>query len=497
MTVLKLFNSEWITFSIFFFTIIAFVGISDLLLKKLKISTNSSRRFVHILVGVLVSISPFLFQSPLPPSVLAITFILLNAIGLKKDMMKGMHSIERISYGTVFFPITYLVLILLYWHHDPTILIIGMLIMTFADPLGSVVGELFNTKKFIFWKDQKSIAGSFTVFLTSFLLSSGGFYLYRLIDDKPIPGILSLFIIGVVVGIVAVLGEAISNAGTDNLSLPLLSAFMLDLVSELPLHRQVIVLFWVIFTVIFAILAFKAGLLNESGTAGAMLMGCVIFSVGGFSWFLPMVVFFVLSSLLSKFGKKKNEKLNQVVQKGHKRDIIQVYANAGVAMVCAILYFYFKFDVLYIMYLGSLAAATADTWATEIGVLSKSDPRHIIKFSKVPSGSSGAISFVGTFGALIGASVLAMTSFSSQIEISVYIFGLIVFAGFFGSIVDSILGATVQAQYQCTKCKKITEKLIHCEVYVTTQIKGKKWIDNDFVNLCCTASGAIFIYILF
>ena len=66
----------------------------------------------------------------------------------------------------------------------------------------------------------------------------------------------------------------------------------------------------------------------------------------------------------------------------------------------------------------------------------------------------------------------------------------VVLAGFIGSFVDSLLGATIQAQYKCNVCSKITEKVFHCGE-VTDLIHGKVWINNDFVNFVCTTSGAL------
>ena len=72
------------------------------------------------------------------------------------------------------------------------------------------------------------------------------------------------------------------------------------------------------------------------------------------------------------------------------------------------------------------------------------------------------------------------------------IFIIIIIAGVGGALVDSLLGATIQAQYKCPNCNKITEKLVHCENHHTVLIKGIRWINNDFVNFICTASGALF-----
>ncbi|MDO9547731.1 MAG: hypothetical protein Q7J65_02045 [Candidatus Marinimicrobia bacterium] len=140
MPVYQLFSNEWISFGIFLAIILGFVSFSEILRKSFKMSGENTRQFVHVGVGLLVTCSPFLFVSPLQPAVLATIFIVLNAVAIKGDQLKGMHSTERFSLGTVFFPLSFLVLILLYWKSSPAILIIGMLIMALSDPLSSIVG---------------------------------------------------------------------------------------------------------------------------------------------------------------------------------------------------------------------------------------------------------------------------------------------------------------------------------------------------------------------
>jgi len=68
-------------------------------------------------------------------------------------------------------------------------------------------------------------------------------------------------------------------------------------------------------------------------------------------------------------------------------------------------------------------------------------------------------------------------------------------AGISGSMVDSLLGATIQAQYQCPECQKITERKMHCQQQITRQISGKAWMNNDWVNMLCSVSGVLFLWI--
>lgn len=493
------FSSDWITFFLFFIIILGFVELCEVIRKHFKISgEHNMRQIVHVGVGLMAILSPFLFQSATQPSVLAIISIVLNAVSLRAGKMKGMHTTERISYGTVFFPVSFLILILIYWKTNPVILIIGMLIMTISDPLASIVGKSGKkSTEFRLWQDTKSIRGSATVFITTFLISTVILSLVQNIAGYTVPSTLSLIVMGTTIAIMATLSDAISYAGSDYLTLPLLSALILDVIQKLTLAGQFMLLGWVLFSFFLTFAAFKLKALTLGGAAGAMLLGSLVFSIGGVYWVIPMATFFVLSSMLSKIGKIKKTILKGMVEKGSNRDILQVYANGGISFVIAILYFYTSQSIFFLMFLGSLAAATADTWGTEIGILSRKLPRNILNFSKVEPGTSGGITLLGTSGLFVGAGILTLSGIFSLNGSIGGIFLIISVAGIFGAFIDSILGATVQAQYRCPNCQKTTEKLIHCGKYPTDLISGYRWIDNDVVNLICTTSGALFVWIFY
>jgi len=494
----QIFSNEWISFGVFLAVILGFVAFSEVLRKTFNIAGENTRQFVHIGVGVLVTCSPFLFVSAIQPAALAALFVVLNAVALKKDHMKGMHTTTRFSLGTIFFPLSFLILIALYWYSNPTIMIVGMLIMTFSDPLASIIGNRNKTSfQFTLWKDRKSLAGSTVVFISSLAIVYIAVpILYSILNKPPIP-ISSLLLTGFAVALVALLGEAISSAGSDNLSLPFFSALMLDIMLGSGLTQQITVVGWMAFSFLLATLAYRLKALTLGGTAGAMLLGSFVFSIGGIYWVIPMATFFLLSSILSKIGRLKRTILKGMVEKGSQRDILQVYANGGVSLIIAILYYFTGSDLLYLMFLGSLAAATADTWGTEIGTFSKTEPRHILTFNKVPAGTSGGITALGTSGFFMGAGILTLSGIFPISGSIIHLFIIVAISGILGALLDSVIGATLQAQYLCPKCQKTTEKLIHCVNNPTTLISGVRWIDNDVVNLACTTSGALFVLLFY
>lgn len=325
MPIIIPFSSEWITFACFLGLILGIVGLSEVLRRSSRLTGEQTRRFVHIGVGIFVIFSPLFFKSALQPALLALIFILLNAVALKAGQMKGMHTTERRSYGTVFFPLTFLILIAMYWYSDPVILMLGMMVMTLADPLASIVGmKVKKPRQFTFWKDPKSVQGSLVVFITTFIIITAFLPLFRWLDGTPIPNWQSLIVMALTVGVVATLAEAISSAGSDNLSLPLSAALMIDVMQSLTFQGQIAVMGWVLFSFLLAYTAYRLKALTAGGAAGAMFLGSVVFSIGGINWVIPMATFFVLSSILSKLGKAHKSQLAIMQEKGSNRDLIQV-----------------------------------------------------------------------------------------------------------------------------------------------------------------------------
>ena len=108
-----------------------------------------------------------------------------------------------------------------------------------------------------------------------------------------------------------------------------------------------------------------------------------------------------------------------------------------------------------------MASANSDTWASEIGTLSKNKPIYIRTFKRIEKGTSGAVSLLGAIAALLGSlliSLLAIGFFNWSFH-----FFIIFIFGFLGNVIDTIIGAFYQQVYVCSKCGIETEKKIHCE----------------------------------
>lgn len=247
-----------------------------------------------------------------------------------------------------------------------------------------------------------------------------------------------------------------------------------------------------------ALVARRRRSLSRSGAAGTIVVGTTIFSMGGWSWGLALIYFFVSSTLFSHY--REHEKARTAADKfskGSERDIGQVAANGGLATLLALAYGLTGSPLLKKMlqasFIGALATATADTWATELGVLSKQKPRLITTDKPVVPGTSGGITLLGIAAAAMGAFSLGavfwgLRSFRRSLVTLPFVALL---SGLAGSLFDSLLGATVQAMYYCPVCEKETERRTHSCGTRTTPLRGVPWIDNDVVNFVATAFGGI------
>ena len=253
-----------------------------------------------------------------------------------------------------------------------------------------------------------------------------------------------------------------------------------------------------VFSALVSTLAYRFKLLTSDGAAAAFLLGAIIFGTGGVGFALPLLFFFLSSSLLSRYKSRTKVKYRDVFEKTGARDKNQVLANGIFAGILSFIYFLFPAPSVYFAYLACLATVNADTWGTEIGILSKTQPISLRGFKRVSPGSSGGVSLIGTASSLFGSFFLVLSGFLpgvSPITFKLELFLIIVIAGFSGSFIDSLLGAFLQAQYLCPICNKSIERKTHCN-FDTTRVSGISWLNNDWVNFFSSISGIVLFFLL-
>jgi uncharacterized protein (TIGR00297 family) len=484
-------STEWITFGLIFCGLGLFIAVAEVLRSRFNGSPEITRKLVHIATGVLICFTPQLFVSGIPPMLLASAFMIINFTAVRMGLLKGIHGTNRVSFGTVYYPFSFFILILLSWEKAPAYLSISMLILAFADAAAAIVGENLKAPHvYYLTSDKKSIEGSATMFIVTWLVAYVGMNMFLPPETVML---LPASVLALAIAAFVTAWEAISSQGVDNLTIPLSAGFVLDYcLTPLPHHHPVQFLYGIIFGIAIAAVSHRFRLLSASGAVATYLLAAIIFGIGGWLWTMPILVFFIASSLLSRIGGNKKSMYEALYEKSSMRDAGQVAANGGIAAVFVLIWYMFpSMVIVYIGYVGAIAAATADTWGTELGTLAGGNPRSIVSFKEVEKGTSGGVSLAGLAGGALGALCIAGSAliFSEPKSIG-SLAAVTVAAGIIGSLTDSILGATVQAQYQCASCKKLTERVQHC-TSPTTHVKGVTWMNNDRVNLACAAAGGV------
>jgi len=481
-------SSDWLLVTVFFAGLIALVATAEWLTRRRGWPAESARKSVHLLTGLLVLPTPYLFHSPVPLWLLAALFVAINVLTLSGRHLSTLAAGRERSLGTVFFPTVYAVLLWIFWNEKPA-LVVAMAALGVADMIAAAVGRsVAKPHRIQISPEAKSVEGSAAMFSATAVLT---FFGLLLLPDSPSLPFAVLLWAALSIGLCATAAEVVSYRGSDNLTVPLVAAFVASLFLRYPAVDIGAFSLGLALAFGLAVVSPPLGFLDAGGAVAMFLMGTLIFGLGGWSFAVPIAAFFVASSLLSHLGKKGKQPLREVFEKSGRRDLSQVVANGAVPTIFTLAWYIDPQPLWYLLFLASVAAITADTWATEIGVLSPQQPRSIVSGKRVARGTSGGVTLLGLAGAAAGAGGIAAIgsivpaggSITGRVAVGIGISGLV------AHLVDSVLGATLQAQYLCSHCGKVSEKQLHCG-RSGRLVGGIAGVTNDLVNAACAMSGA-------
>ncbi len=197
-----------------------------------------------------------------------------------------------------------------------------------------------------------------------------------------------------------------------------------------------------ILAVIFGITAFLLNWLTYDGAQSAGIFGTIAYGIGNWPVALTVLFFFISGSLVSKDVAATE---NSFAIK-FRRDGKQVWANGFWLCLWVLIWFVSGVQAFMFAAVASIATATADTWATELGSKSKNKTYLITDFSKTSAGTDGGVSFQGSIAALIGSLLIGIILWLSLNEVKLVNLIVISSAGFLGCFVDSFLGAKLQGK---------------------------------------------------
>lgn len=241
-------------------------------------------------------------------------------------------------------------------------------------------------------------------------------------------------------------------------------------------------------SVVVAYVAYRRNSLTQSGMGAAILLGTLVYGLGHWIFYVFMMFFFmsslVIRRIVTVLYPSAHRALMHHHQKHEARSWVQVAANGGILALISALYTIWPSHFMIFVAAVSMAAATSDTWASEIGVLSHEKPKSLLKRQVMETGLSGGVTTLGLWASLGGSALIAVifglylgvvTGFDLRL---VLITLLCLLGGFIGSVFDSILGELFQAKYKNLKAEIV-------EVSTTAEdilIQGFRWFDNNLVN---------------
>jgi len=256
----------------------------------------------------------------------------------------------------------------------------------------------------------------------------------------------------------------------------------------------------VLLSSLIAIRALKHKSLDRSGALAGFLVMAIHFCAG-FRFGILLIVFFFSSSKLTKYGEERKRKLDEDFKEGGQRNWLQVLANSAIATILlAVLALYqdqnwcldTKQSTLITGLIGGIighyACCNGDTWSSELGILSDEEPRLITTFKIVRKGTNGAVTVKGLLAAaaagfFIGLAyvIVGLVSAECSSDFSatqLLVIPLATASGLLGSLIDSLLGATVQYSGYCSVRKKVVSK----KSPTVKKISGVDILDNNAVN---------------
>ena len=217
-------KSDWLAIVISYVYVFAVIGVGEGLRRWRGYSTEFTRKIVHIGVGMWAFGTVLLFEhwyfAIIPP----VSFMILNYISYRGEIFKSVELGEKGNLGTIYFPISFAIIICLFWER-PNLLVASLMPMTWGDALAAILGRRYGRRKYSLLGSTRSVEGSLAMFLFSWLSTFLALLLLPPLDWQ------TSLLYSLAVAVFATLVEALSPWYIDNLTVPLLSAALLYLMT--------------------------------------------------------------------------------------------------------------------------------------------------------------------------------------------------------------------------------------------------------------------------
>lgn len=456
------------------------IGLSMWLQKK-QVSEVVTRKVVHILLGNWIFFYP-LFTNVWALMFAPFVFVIINYLSSRYQWLESIET-DAGSLGTTYYAISLLVLSGAAFQLDrPLLAYIGILVMAYADGFAAIVGSRFGKKHPFPYAPNKTLAGSLTVFVATMIVVVACLSIANPLDRS----IWHILWIGLLTGAVGVFVESLGEGGCDNLTLPIISSMLAVAAYEINT-----VWFYVYFASIILILAFAywRKSITLDGIVAAIGVAITLYYLGSplLAWVL--VIFFAVGSVATKI-KNSHKQAAEKNTESKPRTYIQVLCNALPAAV--VVWCIQLFDLSNTYYLAAyavFAAATADTLASELGLLSSGKVVNPLTLKPVPAGLSGGVSTLGLVASVVGALFIGLFTYRYHNGAGVI---LVAAMGLLGSLIDSVLGVLLQVKYEGRNRKWQDTP----EYKGQEPVAGLAWVSNNAVNLMTLCLVALITWLI-
>jgi phytol kinase len=217
-------NQNLIGLIVSYIYVFSIIGISEGLRKWRGYSVDFTRKFVHIGVGMWAFGTVLLFENKVFAIIPPLSFVLINYISYRRETFKAMETGERGQLGTVYFPIAFSAAIWIFWD-NPVILVACLMPMTWGDAFAAVIGQRYGQREYSVFGSTRTLEGSLTMFLVSLIATAIPLLMFSMGGITPGEALL----VSAITALGATAAEAVSPHGTDNLTVPAVSALLLAL----------------------------------------------------------------------------------------------------------------------------------------------------------------------------------------------------------------------------------------------------------------------------
>lgn len=194
-----------------------------------KKGKEASRKFIHIMLGNWWIIAIYFFSNVWCAVLVPATFVVINYLSYKKNLIKVMEREEQDGLGTVYYAVALLILAIVSFgiFKKPSLGLVPTLVMAYGDGFAAIIGKSIKSKKYKLSDTKKSFAGSATMFVISTFLIGGylAFYhtgiFWRTAHWPTVTCLMGFAITAI---------EAVSGKGWDNITVPLATLAMLILI---------------------------------------------------------------------------------------------------------------------------------------------------------------------------------------------------------------------------------------------------------------------------